>query len=85
MRNELYARNTKTIRYGTETIYFLPPKIWTLMPQNIKDVSSFTCSKKSIRKWKSNNENYSYIICFGISFAFQYLLTVHINWLYIML
>ena len=26
-------------RYGTETIYLLPPNIWTLIPQNIKDSS----------------------------------------------
>ena len=27
MRNKLYARNPKTVRYGTETISFLSPKI----------------------------------------------------------
>ena len=27
MRNELHARNPKTVRYGTETIPFLSPKI----------------------------------------------------------
>ena len=36
MRHELYSRNPKTVRYGTETIYFLSPKIWALIPQNIK-------------------------------------------------
>ena len=35
MRNELYAKNPKTVRYVTET-----PKIWALLPQNIKDSSS---------------------------------------------
>ena len=29
MRNELYARNPKTVRYGTETISFLSPKMWS--------------------------------------------------------
>ena len=55
MRNELYARNPKTVRYGTETISFLSPKIWSLIPQNIKDSSSLPCfkkKKKKIRKWK---------------------------------
>ena len=33
--NELYARNPKTVRYGTETMSFLSPKIWSLIPQNI--------------------------------------------------
>ena len=50
--NELYARNPKTVRYVTETISFLPPKIRDLIPQDIKDSSSSPCFKKSIRKWK---------------------------------
>ena len=54
MRNELYARNSKTVRYGTETISFLSPKIWSLIPQNIKDSGSLPCFKKNIRKWKLN-------------------------------
>ena len=54
MRNELYARNPKTVRYGTETISFLSPKIWSLIPQNIKDSGSLPCFKKNIRKWKPN-------------------------------
>ena len=39
MRNELYTRNPKTVRYGTKTISFLSPKSWALIPQNIKDPS----------------------------------------------
>ena len=42
MRNELYARNPKTVRYGTETISFLSPKIWCLIPQNMKDSAQQT-------------------------------------------
>ena len=50
MRNELYARNPKTVRYGTETISFLAPKIWALILKNLKHSSSLPCFKKSIRK-----------------------------------
>ena len=46
MRNELYARNPKKVRYGTETIFFLSPKIWFLIPQNIKDSGFLPCFKK---------------------------------------
>ena len=46
MRNELYARNPKTVRYGTETTSFLSAKIWSLIPQNIKDSGSLPCFKK---------------------------------------
>ena len=35
MRNELYARNPKTVRYDTKTISFLSPKIYALIQQNI--------------------------------------------------
>ena len=48
MRNELYARNPKTVRYGTETTSFLSPKIWSLIPQNIKDSGSLPCFKKTL-------------------------------------
>ena len=54
MRNELYARNPKTVRYGAETISFLSSKIWSLMLQNIKDSGSLLCFKKIIRKRKPN-------------------------------
>ena len=46
MRNKLYARNPKAVRYGTETISFLSPKIRSLIPQNIKDSDSLPCFKK---------------------------------------
>ena len=45
MRNELYARNPKAARYSTETISFLSPKIWSLIPQNVKDSGSLPCFK----------------------------------------
>ena len=35
MRSELYAGNPKTVIYGTETMFFLSPKICALIPQNI--------------------------------------------------
>ena len=54
MCNELYATKPKTVRHGTETISFLSPKIWSLIPQNIKDSGSLPCFKKNIRKWKPN-------------------------------
>ena len=50
MRNKLYARHIKTVRYGTETISILFSKMWSLISQNIKDSSSLTYFKKSFRK-----------------------------------
>ena len=49
MRNKLYASNLKTVRYSTETISFLSPKVWSLIPQNIKDSARFLlCFKKTL-------------------------------------
>ena len=33
---ELYSRNPKTVKYGTEAISYLAPKIWSLVPNAIK-------------------------------------------------
>ena len=51
---ELYSRNPKTVRYGTEAISFLAPKIWAIVPQNIKNCISLSSFKINIRKWKSD-------------------------------
>ena len=50
--NELYSRNPRTVRYGTETISFLAPKIWAIVPSDIKNSRSLTSFKTNIRKWK---------------------------------
>ena len=34
--NELYCRNPNTVKYGTEAISCLAPKIWPLVPEIIK-------------------------------------------------
>ena len=54
MRIELYARNPKTVMYGSKNISVLSPKIWASILQNIKDSSFLPCFKQRIRKWKHN-------------------------------
>ena len=49
---ELYSRNPKTVGYGTEIMSFLAPKIWAIVPQNIKNCTSLSSFKINIRKWK---------------------------------
>ena len=48
-RNELCCRNPKTVKYGTETISYLAPKIWFLVPEIIKS-SKTDIFKSKIRK-----------------------------------
>ena len=47
---ELYSRNPKTVRYGTETVSYIALKIW--IPETIKMSSSLESFKTKIRKWK---------------------------------
>ena len=53
-RNELYSRNPKTVKYETETISCLAPKIWFLVPNAIKSSKLLDVFKSKIRQWKPN-------------------------------
>ena len=48
-RSELYSRNPKTVKYGAETISYLAPKIWSLVPNAIKISKSLDVFKSKIR------------------------------------
>ena len=49
--SELYGRNPKTVRYGTESIAHLAPKIWSLVPEDIKLSNNLKIFKSKIKKW----------------------------------
>ena len=51
-RNELYSRNPKRVKYGTETISYLAPKIWSLVSNAIKNSKSLDVFKFKIRQWE---------------------------------
>ena len=53
-KNELYSRNPKTVTYVTDSVLFMAPKIWSIVPQEFKNYQSLYSFKKSIRKWKPN-------------------------------
>ena len=38
-------------RRGTETVSFLPPKPWNILPKDIKDSESLDIFKRQIKKW----------------------------------
>ena len=52
--NELYSRNPKTVIYGTETISYLAPKIWSLVPNATKSSKSLDVFKSKIRQWETD-------------------------------
>ena len=49
--NNFKTRNVRTVNYGQETLAHLGPKIWSLVPNEMKKFSLFKFTKK-IRKWK---------------------------------
>ena len=44
--------NVKTVLYGTETLSYLGPKIWNLVPSNIRDCATEPIFRQKIKKWK---------------------------------
>ena len=46
------TRNVKTVNYGLETISTLGPKIWSILPNDIKLSTGLVEFKKKIRSWK---------------------------------
>ena len=45
------TRNINTTRYGTETIANIGPKIWNLVPTNIKESNTVSEFKAKIKQW----------------------------------
>ena len=46
------TRNVKTVSYGTETMSFLWPKMWALVPNEMKNIQSLPEFKSKIKQWK---------------------------------
>ena len=49
--NDLYSRNPKTVKYGTEATSYLAPKIWSLVSNAIKSSKSLDVFKSKKRQW----------------------------------
>ena len=48
-RNELYCRNPKTVKHGTEKYGYLAPKIGSLVPEIIKNTKTLDIFKNKMR------------------------------------
>ena len=46
------VRNVRTDTYGTETVSFMGPKIWELIPNDIKNLETLQAFKREIKLWK---------------------------------
>ena len=54
-KNMLVTTNNKTSRFGIESIAHLAPKIWDLIPEDIKNSKSLAYFKTKIRLWVPDN------------------------------
>ena len=43
--------NPKTVYYGSETLRSLGPKIWNILPSNIKNSTDLVAFKTNIKRW----------------------------------
>ena len=46
------SRNVHTVAYGTETLNYMGPKLWSLVPNELRGVKSLTEFKRKIKLWK---------------------------------
>ena len=51
-KNIFVTRNVHTVKYGTETLAHLGPKVWALVPIKLKGGNSITEFKYKIKQWK---------------------------------
>ena len=61
MREIKSARKLVRIRYGLQTFSYMSPKIWNLVPTEMKQITTLNEFKAKIKIWKL--ENYSCRLC----------------------
>ena len=52
---EFTVPNVKSVFHGTESVSYIAPKIWDMVPSNIKDLNNLSAFKQAIKKWKPEN------------------------------
>ena len=45
----------KSVYHGTESISYLGPKIWNILPEKLKNIEDLEHFKKEIKTWKPDN------------------------------
>ena len=54
-KRAFHSREIRTVHFGSETLSHLAPKIWELVPEEIKKLESVASFKNAIKKWKPAN------------------------------
>ena len=64
------SQNVRTFSYVTQSLRHLGPKIWSLIPENVKRLTILIEFKRQMRRWKPRDcpcrlcKNYVYVVCF---------------------
>ena len=53
--SEFARPNVRSVFNGTESISFLGPKIWDIVPSELKQLETVNAFKREIKKWKPEN------------------------------
>ena len=54
-KRTFHSRHIETVHFGSEMLSHLAPKIWELVPEQIKKLESVASFKNAIKKWKLAN------------------------------
>ena len=55
IKRKFHSRSIKSVTFGSETLSHLAPKIWELVPVEIKNVDWVAFFKRAVKKWKPIN------------------------------
>ena len=64
---EFHSKHIRTVHFGSDTLSYLAPKTWELVPEEIKKLESVSSVKIAIKKWKSANVAYAQHIHFRLT------------------
>ena len=53
--SDFAARRIKTVRYGSESLSYLGPRLWNILPDEYKKIQSGKDFKTKIRSWVPEN------------------------------
>ena len=53
--SQIYRPMVKSVYHGTESISYLGPKIWEILPKKLKNIENLAHFKNEIKAWKPDN------------------------------
>ena len=54
-QNDFIVPFVNTVYHGSESVSYLAPKVWDIVPEKFKQTKSLNSFKESIKKWKPLN------------------------------